>query len=505
MNTRLLVLAMLLAFSPATSAQEEQGKGREHSIPLFMSNADPDGRQGFIRIINHSDKDGTVEIVGVDDAGNRSGPIHLSIKALQTVHLNSMDVEEGSEMKELPEGLGMGQGNWRLMLDAGDLDIEPLAYIRTTKDGFITSMHDVVRPVGLRHRVPIFNPATNPNQESWLRLINPGESDAAVTITGLDAKANDSSGSVELTVPAQGAVAVTAVELEEGASGIDGNLGDGEGKWSLRITADRPIQVMNLMDTPTGHLSNLSGAKREYLGAAGLWQLGFEDGVEDEGYLILLPDSRLYAWLPVSADLVHIARGTYVSGPGTVSGSGDVFESGKVEVVLFPALNVVGGSEAFELTAEYRAGDWIRGEYSVMGGPGRSFHGWAFTGFERGASTAALAGLWEPLLDDGDLPGEFEPAAGGEFEFSFKAGGYDCDVDGAFAPINPAFNVYEAKPEIECALGLLTFERDSVDLILAVMDAPSSSGRGSRAIVFAVVPGNEIALGALFDYTGTEP
>ena len=41
--------------------------------------------------------------------------------------------------------------------------------------------------------------------------------------------------------------------------GIDsGSLGDGYAKWRLLIESDQSIQVMSLLRSPTGHLSNLS-------------------------------------------------------------------------------------------------------------------------------------------------------------------------------------------------------------------------------------------------------
>ena len=39
---------------------------------------------------------------------------------------------------------------------------------------------------------------------------------------------------------------------------MDGALGDGVGKWSLDVNADNPIHVLSLLESPTGHLTNLS-------------------------------------------------------------------------------------------------------------------------------------------------------------------------------------------------------------------------------------------------------
>ncbi|MCY3840687.1 MAG: hypothetical protein OXH09_18905 [Gammaproteobacteria bacterium] len=490
----ILSAAALLLSWPAIGQTENDRRGREHSLPLVMADGDPERRQGFVRIINHSDEPGTVEIVANDDAGMRYGPIELSIGARETKHLNSADIESGNEGKGLPEGLGDGEGDWRLLLYGGDLDIEPLAYIRTLHDGFLTSMHDVVPDASLRHRVPVFNPGSNVNQASSLRLINPGDAEAMVTITGRDdakveeGEDDEPSAPFSLTIPAGGAQTVASADLE-----MDG-IGDGTGKWSLDVVSDVPITVVNLMSTVSGHLTNLSSTNPNYRGATGLWQISFEDEEGGEGYIVLLPDSRMYAWLPEADEVDRVARATFWTTGAGVAGSGELYESGKAEQV---GLDVKGGSEDFEFTAEYRAGDWIRGQYNVVGETPRSFHGWAFTGFERGGATEEIAGLWSPEEDDADLDGDFEPDADGSVSFSFQAGGFTCNVSGAFEAINPAFAVYEADVTITCSL--LVLPPSIVDLILVVMDKADDPAGGTRSVVLAVVHDDrELGFGTLF-------
>ena len=140
-----------------------------------------------------------------------------------------------------------------------DLDIEVLSYIRT-QDGFLTSMHDVVPSAGTRHRVAVFNPGSNRNQESLLRLVNPGEGSAEVAITGVDDRGAPGDSEVTLSIPGGGSRAMGAWELESGADGLTGMLGDGSGKWQLTITTDVPVVAMSLLRSPTGHLTNLSTA-----------------------------------------------------------------------------------------------------------------------------------------------------------------------------------------------------------------------------------------------------
>ena len=62
-----------------------------------------------------------------------------------------------------------------------ELDVEVYAYLRTA-DGFLTSMHDLVPTEGGIHQVVVFNPASNRNQVSRLRLVNPNDVDVEVRV-----------------------------------------------------------------------------------------------------------------------------------------------------------------------------------------------------------------------------------------------------------------------------------------------------------------------------------
>ena len=68
-------------------------------------------------------------------------------------------------------------------------------------------------------------------------------------------------GEVSATVPAGRSLTLSAAQLESGSGpGVAGALGDGAGKWRLTVRSDRPIDVMSLLRSPTGHLTNLSTA-----------------------------------------------------------------------------------------------------------------------------------------------------------------------------------------------------------------------------------------------------
>ena len=228
-----------------------------HTVPLFPAASDALGRQGFVRVINHSAESGEVTIDAFDDTDREYPRSTLTLDANQAKHFNSNDLEMGSDEKGLSGGTGAGEGDWRLVL-ASDLDIEVLAYIRTTHDGFLTAMHDTVRREGDRHRVPTFNPASNTNQVSRLRLVNAGDEAVEAMISGIDDQGNPSSGTVTVSVLPGASRTLTAQELEGGGDGFEGGLGDGTGKWQLVVESAQPLAVMSLLSSPTGHLTNLS-------------------------------------------------------------------------------------------------------------------------------------------------------------------------------------------------------------------------------------------------------
>ena len=124
--TPVLIQCLLLLGIPAGAAADV------HVVPYMPPGAD-EKHQGFVRIVNHDNEPGAVEINAFDDSGGRH-ETSLSIGAGETRHFNSADLEVGNPRKGLSPGVGAGNGAWRLVLQS-DLDVEVLAYVRTT-DGF---------------------------------------------------------------------------------------------------------------------------------------------------------------------------------------------------------------------------------------------------------------------------------------------------------------------------------------------------------------------------------
>ena len=255
---------------------------------LFLGHSEDSGREGFLRVVNHSAQAGEARIEAVDDAGTPAGPVTLSLGANQAIHLNSRDLEGGNANKGLPQGIGAGSGDWRLSLTSA-LDFEALSYVRT-KDGFVTTMHDTAPKMDDGSlRVAFLNPGSNWRQESHLRLINPGAEAATVRIIGTDDAGQPGEATVSAELPAGQSRTFTAAELESGnAPGLSGELGDGAGKWRLRLESERDIVAMSLLAPPTGHLANLSAPPPE-ADAAGAWAvplfLSASDPSGREGFL----------------------------------------------------------------------------------------------------------------------------------------------------------------------------------------------------------------------------
>ena len=219
--------------------------------------------QGFIRITNASDLAGEVEIYAIDDAGHRYGPVTLSIDAYQTRHFNSDDLERGAPSKGIFGGVGSGTGMWRLDLRT-TLTIGAWAYIRTP-DGFVTSMHqlaDTIEHDALDARLnnyvlPFFNPGSNTAIRSLLRVINPHPFGVDVTLFGLDDDGIRST-PVQFYLAANRSTQISSQALERGDGSFRGSIGDGNGKWVLVVSGTRPLHVMSLLLTASGHLTNLS-------------------------------------------------------------------------------------------------------------------------------------------------------------------------------------------------------------------------------------------------------
>ena len=261
------ILAASLMQSPtghltnlSTVPDNKTVRGREmvHRVPLFLSASDPKQRQGFVRVINRSDEEASVRILAHDDSPVERDPITLTVAANSVVHFNSNDLEIGNDRKGLSAGVGAGTGDWRLEF-ASESDLDVLTYIRT-RDGFLTSVHDTVPPTSQGYVLPVFNPGHNFNQVSQLYVANDSPDWATVRVWGIDDRGTPS-GNILVWVPPGQSRSFPARELEDGGGAWRGRMGAGAGKWRLRVTSDVPVEVLSLLESPGGHLTNLSSGR----------------------------------------------------------------------------------------------------------------------------------------------------------------------------------------------------------------------------------------------------
>ena len=229
-------------------------------IPLaYFLPADAE-MESVARIVSRSDP-GDEDIVTVnawDDAGNSYGPIELFLYPNSALEFNSNDLELGNPDKDLHRGIGDGEGNWRLAFSSY-YPLSVTGYLRAS-DGFQTSMHAVVPESDeLVYEVPFFAPHGTWNQRprSWLRLSNPNRHDVDITISGIDDD-GISRGKVDLGLAPESSRMVSDEQLERGGDDLDGFFSNGRRNWHLSISATRPILVMNLLKSPTGHVTNIS-------------------------------------------------------------------------------------------------------------------------------------------------------------------------------------------------------------------------------------------------------
>ena len=228
-----------------------------YHLPLLPPASDP-FRQGVVRIVNHSAETGDVAITAIDDAGYIYGPLNVTVEGQHALQLSSGDLEQGNPGKGLSAGVGVGLGDWRLVLETS-LDIEPAAYVQTAS-GFVDRIHDLLPPKWFGHRLTLVGPDSGAQHEGQLRLINPADSEAQVWIFGVDDDGRTVPGHVALSVPAGTARTIAASELQNGASGLTGQLGEGGGDWQLLVFADPSVEAMTLLDSVSGPLANLSAA-----------------------------------------------------------------------------------------------------------------------------------------------------------------------------------------------------------------------------------------------------
>ena len=262
MRMRLLLslcLGTLFAFNALQTFAQDY---RLNYVPL-STNAD---QQGFIRIVNDSSSSALVYIDAIDDSG-RSDYTYVMMDAGESKQLTISDLENGNLNKDVVFGIGPGIGSWRLTVSSPTV-IMVMGYIRSPS-GFLSPMHASSQAYlgGIYHSIPMFNPGSNANQQSRLRIINNTNYSNDFLISAVDDNGNDApNGSVSVTLGANEAATFSSQDLENGnvAKGLTGSFGKGTGKWRLSVISTEESTAMSFMELPGGYVSNTSDVAAEH-------------------------------------------------------------------------------------------------------------------------------------------------------------------------------------------------------------------------------------------------
>ena len=338
--------------------------GERYTVPLLVAAGTPGEPQGVLRIVNGAAEPGMVTIYAIDDAGIRSGPATFTLNASAAAQFTAADLQSGNSARGLAGGIGADTGDARLVIET-ELAIVPLAFVRAP-DGTLGEMHDTVRATvtkagRFRYEVAVFYAAVGAAQASRLRLINPGGAAAAVTVTGIDDGGMAATGGdVTLTLPAGGARTLTAWQLEAGDAGLTGRLGaPAVGGWRLAVTADRPLQVMNIVASPAGYWSNLSTTAAAATDAA---TVTTSPGTAATPTHPGTPATPATPVTPVAPDAAAVpgtvVASTAPTAPTTPATPGNEFDSGRNETGGYR--NICGGTAGCE-TANQTANDTANG------------------------------------------------------------------------------------------------------------------------------------------------
>ena len=108
------------------------------------------------------------------------------------------------------------------------------------------------------HRIFFANPASNLDQQTFIRVINTANAVGTVIISGVDDNGNIApNGDVQFQLGSFESKNMNAQDLEGGnaAKGLMGALGDGSGRWQLTVSSALTPQVMNLIRTSDGFVT----------------------------------------------------------------------------------------------------------------------------------------------------------------------------------------------------------------------------------------------------------
>lgn len=117
--------------------------------------------------------------------------------------------------------------------------------------------------LGFSSQLYFANPASNRTQQTFIRLGNGNDMSTRVEIYATDDSGQASrKGPLLLDLAANSSLQLTSQDLENGneSKGLSNTLCDGQGKWRLDVRSANPIDLMGLIRTPDGFLTEITNA-----------------------------------------------------------------------------------------------------------------------------------------------------------------------------------------------------------------------------------------------------
>lgn len=213
--------------------------------------------EGMVRLINPDAQPRNVILAAIDSQGVRGQRLFpVRMDARSALHLSTAQLEH--------DAWGQGSGPWwvTVIADPSTQSGISVQSLRRTAAGLIANLSGAAPGDSpFTADLWMFNPASNENQRSVLRLVNRAERAGQVMIEAVDdAGLPAPGGSVLVDLAPLAAVELSARDLEQGnqSLGILGALGDGTGKWRLHLSADVPIAAQSLLQASGGFETDLS-------------------------------------------------------------------------------------------------------------------------------------------------------------------------------------------------------------------------------------------------------
>lgn len=235
------------------------GDGVDWLVPMFNP-ADNLTKISRLRLVNTHPQPVDVVIAGADDAGMPGeSDVRATLVPFASLELLSTELESGSVEKGVTGRLGDGTGKWRLTVSAtAPIQVQSLL---ADSRGYLTNLSSVPAvgdEAGVR-RLWLVPPASETQQQGFVRIVNPTDEAQDVEVYGIDSAGQRSEGTLSLSVPAQASKQFNAQDMEAGnpAKGLTGSLGSGEGAWTLVLSLPDEMLALSYIRTPDDFLTSM--------------------------------------------------------------------------------------------------------------------------------------------------------------------------------------------------------------------------------------------------------